>query len=142
MNNLSRITSALAFTSVLAFGLACGGGGGDVTFDDDFGVGSASGSMGAVKSSCDQIKDISQCTENGEDAYMLGEDFVKDLCMILEDSTFTPGGTCPTDGRVGSCYDGAGSTTHYYSTGGLGYDGPTAEESCKVLDGKWTPAAG
>ncbi len=137
------IPSALASIAFLGFALACGGGPAaqlDQTFDEiaaDIEADNASGSMGAVKSACDQIGDISQCTENGEDAYMLGEDFVKDLCMILEDSTFTPGGTCPTEGRVGSCYDGAGSTTYYYSTGGLGYDANMAKESCSALDGAW-----
>lgn len=135
MKNLSHAILSVTAITVFGFALACGGGGdSDLTVVATPGGG---GSAGAVKSMCDMPAD-SECTNNREDAYMLGESFLSEMCGAME-GTFAAGKECATDNVVGRCDDEAGSITLYYSTGEDGYTAATAKEDCDGLESKFIP---
>jgi hypothetical protein len=91
-----------------------------------------SGSVGA----CDNVASVSTCRDLSGGAFLLGEDFQRNLCM----GTYTSGGGCPADGRVGSCDDGNGQVTRYYSTGGIPYTADSARADCAAIPGNtFTP---
>ena len=85
---------------------------------------------------CDVSVNVSSCRDLSGGAFVLGEQFQRDLCM----GTYTSGGACPAPGRVGSCDDGAGTITRYYSTGALPYTADTARSECTAMAGNtFTP---
>ncbi|UJR82378.1 hypothetical protein [Sandaracinus amylolyticus] len=86
---------------------------------------------GDTRASCDIVATLSTCRDLGPSAFALGEDFARGLCT----GTYTSGGTCPTESRVGSCDEGGGQIRRYYSTGGLPYTLETAQQDCQLMPG-------
>ena len=122
---------ALAFT--LVYG--CCGGGTSSTDLDNFDVstpdtGSDTGAAAGALKSCNDMKSLSTCSEHQPKAFtILGEDFFKGVCELVDGTWGTD--ACPTADRVGTCDDGEGSVTYYYSAGGDPYDAAKAETDCK-----------
>jgi hypothetical protein len=67
----------------------------------------------------------------GPGAFVLGEDLVRGLCT----GTYTAGGTCPAENRVGSCNEGPDQMRRYYSTGAFPYDAESARRDCEAFTG-------
>jgi len=114
-----------------AFTLACGG------IEDEF-ASASGGDPGVVKSSCDHIQGYSECGDNFDDAYLLGEDMLRTICGIV-DGNFQVDTACPTANRVGACDDGVGTTNHYYSVGEMPFTTESAKADCVDDDGTWVP---
>lgn len=81
--------------------------------------------------SCDVIASLSTCRDLGPAAFALGEDLQRSLCT----GTYTSGGSCPAENRVGSCDEGGGSIRRYYSTGTLAYTAESARQDCQIMPG-------
>lgn len=91
---------------------------------------------GGPTAACDNSVTVSSCRDLSGGAFALGEEFQRGLCM----GTYTSGGACPTAGRIGSCDDGMGTITRYYSTGNLPYTADTARSECMMITGNtFTP---
>lgn len=84
---------------------------------------------GGLTAACDNSANVSTCRDLSGGAFVLGEDFQRSLCL----GTYTSGGTCPTAGVVGSCDDGSGTITRYYSTGSLPHTVDTARADCTIV---------
>jgi hypothetical protein len=96
----------------------------------------SSSSSNAFKSSCNNIKTLSTCTDYTEQAFALGEGFVKSACEATGGIYGTT--PCPAPKLVGSCNIDGGQTRKYYSQGMLDYKAGDAEKDCKDLySGKW-----
>jgi hypothetical protein len=91
---------------------------------------------GAVKASCNNIKNLSTCTEYNEQAFALGEGFVKGACEATS-GKYAPG-PCPADKQLGTCTIEGGQFKKYYADGALAYKADDAGKDCKDLsNGKW-----
>ena len=90
----------------------------------------------AFRGSCNNIKLLSTCTDYNEQAYTLGEGFLKSACDATSGVySKTP---CPPVKLVGACNVDGGQTRKYYSDGMIGYKAGDAEKDCKDLySGKW-----
>jgi hypothetical protein len=98
--------------------------------------GAATTASGGTTGACDVSSNLSSCRDLSGGAFVLGEQFQRDLCM----GTYTSGGACPAPARVGSCDDGAGTITRYYSTGSIPYTLETARSECTAMAGNvFTP---
>jgi hypothetical protein len=90
----------------------------------------------AFKSSCNNVKTLSSCTDYTEQAFALGENFVKSACEATGGVYSTT--PCPQPRLVGRCNIDGGQTRKYYSEGMLSYDAGDAEKDCKDLySGRW-----
>ena len=56
---------------------------------------------GAIKSSCNNIKTLSTCTEYDDKAFALGESFVKGACEATSGKYASA--TCPAEKLLGTC---------------------------------------
>ncbi len=84
-----------------------------------------------TRGACDTISATSTCRDLAGDAFMLGEDFQRNLCV----GTYTSGGACPTENVVGTCDEGGGQLRRYYATGVLPYTADTARADCTSMPG-------
>lgn len=85
--------------------------------------------------SCDNSVSVSSCRDLSGGAFALGEEFQRNLCM----GTYSAA-ACPTANVVGSCDDGMGTITRYYSTGTLPYTAESARSECMMITGNiFTP---
>lgn len=91
----------------------------------------AAGSAGTQQASCDVTATLSTCRDMGPAAFALGEDLMRGLCT----GTYTSGGACPSEGRVGSCDEGGGQVRRYYSSGPLPYTTESAQQDCQMMPG-------
>jgi hypothetical protein len=95
-----------------------------------------SSTQAAFKGSCNNIKLLSTCTDYNDQAYTLGEGFIKSACEATSGVYSTT--PCPPVKMVGSCHVDGGQTRKYYSDGMIGYKAGDAEKDCKDLySGKW-----
>ncbi len=118
----------LALAAAVALGLAaCGG-------DDDAGEAQAQSTQ---TGSCNNVANVSSCTDLSGDAFALGESLQRSMCEA-GNGTFGSG-ACPTENRVGSCTISGGQLRRYYSTGNLAYDAASAQSDCTTLySGTWS----
>lgn len=94
------------------------------------------GAPGAIKASCNNIKTLSTCTEYDDQAFTLGEAFVKGACEATS-GKYTSG-ACPAEKLLGACAIDGGQLKKYYSDGTLAYKADDAAKDCKDLsNGKW-----
>ncbi len=99
-------------------------------------TGGGGGGGGALKS-CNDHGSLSMCSTYEAKAFtILGEDFFKSICELVDGTWGTD--ACPTENRVGTCDDGEGSVTYYFSHGGDPYDAAKAETDCKELPGTFS----
>ncbi len=124
--------AALTATALFIYG-CCGGGSTEIEIPEiattETGGGETGGGSGEIKS-CNDHKSLSTCSTHESKAFtILGEDFFKGICELVDGTWGTA--PCPTENQVGSCDDGEGSVTFYYSDGGDPYDAAKAEEDCK-----------
>jgi hypothetical protein len=123
MKHLHHIGFALALSSTL---FACGG--------DDEGEAEAQSS---TTGSCNNIQNVSTCTDLSGDAFALGESLQQSMCEAAN-GTYANGGACPTENLVGSCTISGGQVRRYYSTGQLAYQAANAQSDCTTLySGTW-----
>ncbi len=129
-----NIFAILAFAIAALFIYGCCGGG--TTTSTDFGstdIGTTGTDTPAASGStktCNDHKSLSTCSTHEPKAFtILGEDFFKSICELVDGTWGTD--ACPTENQVGTCDDGEGSVTFYYSDGGDAYDAARAEEDCK-----------
>jgi hypothetical protein len=92
-------------------------------------TGSLSTTPSGTTASCDSSVNVSSCRDLSGNAFMLGEDFQRSLCL----GTYTASVACPAAARVGSCDDGNGTVTRYYSTGNLPYTLEAAQSECMAI---------
>jgi len=96
----------------------------------------AATAQGALKASCNNIKNLSTCTEYDDKAFALGEGFVKGACEATGGKYST--GPCPQEKSLGSCAIDGGQLKKYYADGTLSYKADDAAKDCKDLsNGKW-----
>jgi hypothetical protein len=92
---------------------------------------------GAIKSSCNNIKTLSTCTEYDDKAFALGEGFVKGACEATSGKYASA--TCPPEKLLGTCAIDGGQLKKYYADGTLAYKADDAAKDCKDLsNGKWS----
>jgi len=135
------------FAATLALGLflftGCCGGGGDAleTALEEAAAEAveeaASSTSSGAKKYCNNIETMGQCNEYTSDSFaILGEDTFKGLCELAGGKWVTD--ACPAENQVGTCDDGSGLMTFYYSTGKtLNYTAETAKKDCEDLGGKF-----
>jgi len=142
---VSQFTKFMVFGSlsvliaVFVMACCCGGGGSSADFDELFEEIAETSTTGSTEfgATCNDTKSLSQCTEYTKGAMeLLGEDFYKGMCELT--SGVWSSDKCPTENLVGTCDDGVGSKTSYYSTGDLSYSGHTAKTACDFTSGTWT----
>ncbi len=105
----------------------------------------AESSQGAASSNegiaghCDQISDLSYCTDTPYSSQawkMLGEQRLADRC----NGEYHAKTSCPADARIGSCLAVNKEVLHYYASGNGANTAPLAEAECKEkIQGTWTP---
>lgn len=87
--------------------------------------------------SCNNVDNLSTCTDLSGEAFTLGESLQQSMCQA-GNGTYASGGACPTAGLVGSCQIGGGQLRRYYSTGALAYDAARAQSDCtELFSGTW-----
>lgn len=126
-----RITILAALAAVAAAGCCFGPGvdtSGTASADDPL-LAPAPGSPS--QASCDVTATLSSCRDMGPAAFALGEDLQRSLCT----GTYTSGGSCPAESRVGSCDEGGGTIRRYYSTGPMPYTAESARTDCQIMPG-------
>ena len=97
-----------------------------------------SSQAGRVVNTCNDIKVLSNCVTYEPRAFdTFDTDFYQALCELSDGTWGT--NSCPLDDRVGSCDDGWGQVTFYYSAGGIPYDTTRARTACWELSGTFTP---
>ena len=129
----------MVLTAALIGACCCGGGSSSSDFDELFEEIAAESMTGSTEfgASCNDSGSLSQCTEYTKGSMeLLGEDFYKGMCELT--SGVWGADKCPTADSVGSCDDGVGSKTYYYTTGGLNYTGDSAKEACSLTMGTFT----
>jgi len=90
--------------------------------------------------SCSDASSLSQCTEyTAASMELLGREFYKSICELTA-GAFSAA-PCPRSDLVGTCDDGEGGVTFYYSSGELKYTAESAKASCNLLEGTWVEAA-
>src|SRR5579862_8568879 len=133
----SAALTAMA-VSAAGFALAIAGSGCSDQADAAMQKNSSRGSAAAAafRGSCNNIKLLSTCTDYNEQAYTLGEGFLKSACGATSGVySATP---CPPAKQVGTCDVDGGQTRKYYSDGMIAYKAGDAEKDCKDLySGKW-----
>jgi len=129
----------LVLTAALITACCCGGGSTSSTdFDELFEDLNTTTTTGSTEfgASCDDSTSLSQCSEYTKGSMeLLGEDFYKGMCELTSGKWST--GKCPTENLTGTCDDGAGGVTYYYSTGDLQYSAESAKSSCDLLGSTW-----
>lgn len=126
MKHLRSVTLLLALAAPLSLG-GCGG-------DDS--AASAQSSSGQT-GSCNNVPNLSTCTDLSGDAFALGESLQRSMCEA-GNGTFGSGAGCPSENRIGSCEIGSGQVRRYYSTGGNPYEAEAAQSDCTGLySGTW-----
>ena len=138
MSKLNTIGLGVLCAYALLLGVAstgcCGGGSSAATAEAGSASGDSSSSSKGGSKSCDDMSSLSQCSEfTNKSMKLLGEDFYKGMCELTSGKWGED--ACPTENVVGTCDDGEGSVTIYYSNGGSPYDATTAREACEFLDG-------
>jgi hypothetical protein len=135
-NTMSLVTmmTMVVVMALAMIGGCCGGGGSSIGDLDTSSSGGGGG--GKFAKSCNDITSLSQCSEHTDKGMnLLGEDFYKSICELTDGKWTTE--ACPTDNRVGSCDDGDGSVTYYYTTGEDSYDEAEAKQACKDILGTY-----
>ncbi len=138
MSKLNTIGLGVLCAYALLLGVAstgCCGGGSSASTAEATSDGGSSSSKGGSKS-CNDVSSLSQCSEfTHKSMKLLGEDFYQGMCELTSGKWGED--ACPGGDVVGTCDDGEGSITIYYSNGGSPYDASTAKEACEFLDGSF-----
>lgn len=89
---------------------------------------------------CSDHAALSVCAEHTPEAVaLLTEPVFVQLCGLTDGVWGSQ--PCPAASRVGSCSDGAGSTTLLYANGGAPYDVAAAQQFCLEVGGAFTALA-
>lgn len=93
----------------------------------------------AQRGACNNVENVSTCSEYSGDAFALGESLQQEMCEA-GNGTYTSGGACPAENRVGRCTVSGGQVRSYYSTGSLAYTAETARNDCtQLFQGTFAP---
>ena len=93
----------------------------------------SSGAEPGGGATCDELRPLSRCHGYSVAAMeVMGRDFHQGACH-LTNGAWGGQGACPKSDRVGTCDDGVGTVTHYYSAGKAPYTAATARQDCKVF---------
>ncbi len=139
---IGLFAAALAMGTFLYSG--CCGGSGDALEDaleeaaaEAVEEAAASGTTSGGKKYCNNVEAMGQCNEYTSESFsILGEDTFKGLCELAGGKWVTE--TCPGENQVGTCDDGSGLLTYYYSSGKtLNYTADSAKKDCEDLGGKF-----
>jgi hypothetical protein len=120
MKHLSLIT--ITILGAMAMATGCGGESSEAQAQEDE----------DRTGSCNNIESVSTCSDYSGDAFALGESLQQSMCEAGH-GTYTSGGACPAENRVGTCTISGGQVRRYYSTGTLAYTVETARNDCTQL---------
>ncbi len=139
MHKSMIFAAMMVLTAALIGACCCGGGSSSSDFDELFEEIADTSMTGSTEygATCNDSSSLSQCTEYTKGSMeLLGEDFYKGMCELTSGVWSTE--KCPTADSVGSCDDGVGSKTYYYTSGDLKYSADSAKEACSLTMGTFT----
>lgn len=98
---------------------------------------SAPAASGPARGHCDNVKALSVCTEYSEEAFRLGEGFLKGACDATGGRFGA--GPCPTEALLGTCAIEGGQRKQFYAGGARAFSAGDAAKECReIAYGSWT----